>query len=55
MGPRVCVVAHVRVSPEKQVEQEFSLEVLLQELGRLELNALGRVKYGDGPPQRPLA
>jgi hypothetical protein len=52
MGPQVRVVAHVRGSKEKQVERGFSLEDLLQELGRLELNALDRVKHGDLPPAR---
>lgn len=34
MGPWGRLVAHVRVSTEKHVEQGFSLEDLLQELGQ---------------------
>jgi hypothetical protein len=29
--------------------ESFSLEDLMQELGRLELNILGRVRHGDVP------
>ena len=36
---------------EIQMDGDFDLEDLLQELGTLELNALGRVKYGDVPRQ----
>jgi hypothetical protein len=34
---------------EIETDQGFSLEDLMQELGRIELNALGRVKRGDVP------
>ena len=34
---------------EIETDEGFSLEDLLQELGRLELQALGRVKHGDPP------
>jgi hypothetical protein len=34
---------------EIEVDQGFSLEDLLRELGRLELQALGVVKHGDRP------
>jgi hypothetical protein len=34
---------------EIETDEGFSLEDLLQELGRLELQALGRVKHGDVP------
>jgi hypothetical protein len=33
-----------------ETEDGFSLEDLLQELGRLEMKALGVVKHGDLPP-----
>ena len=32
-----------------ETDEGFGLEDLMQELGRLELNALGRVKHGDVP------
>jgi hypothetical protein len=35
---------------EIETDAGFSLEDLMQELGRLELQALGRVKRGDVPP-----
>jgi hypothetical protein len=35
---------------EIETDEGFSLEDLLPELGRLELQALGRVKHGDPPP-----
>jgi hypothetical protein len=35
---------------EIESDEGFSLEDLMQALGRLELNALGRVKHGDVPP-----
>jgi hypothetical protein len=35
---------------EIETDEGFSLEDLMQELGRLELQALGRVKHGDVPP-----
>jgi hypothetical protein len=35
---------------EIETDEEFSLEDLMAELGRLELGALGRVKHGDIPP-----
>jgi hypothetical protein len=35
---------------EIETDEGFSLEDLMQELGRLELNALGRVNHGDVPP-----
>jgi hypothetical protein len=35
---------------EIETDEGFSLEDLLQELGRLELKALGVVKHGDMPP-----
>jgi hypothetical protein len=35
---------------EIETDEGFSLEDLLQELGRLELKALGVVKHGDVPP-----
>jgi hypothetical protein len=34
---------------EIETDESFSLEDLMQELGRLELQALGRVKHGDPP------
>jgi hypothetical protein len=34
---------------EIETDEGFSLEDLMQELGRLELNALGYVKHGDVP------
>jgi hypothetical protein len=34
---------------EIETDEGFSLEDLMQELGRLELQALGRVKHGDMP------
>jgi hypothetical protein len=34
---------------EIETDKGFALEDLLQELGRLELRALGRVKHGDRP------
>jgi hypothetical protein len=34
---------------EIETDESFSLEDLMVELGRLELNALGRVKHGDVP------
>jgi hypothetical protein len=34
---------------EMETDKGFSLENLFQELGRLELNALGDVKHGDVP------
>jgi hypothetical protein len=34
---------------EIETEEGFNLEDLMQELGRLELQALGRVKHGDVP------
>jgi hypothetical protein len=34
---------------EIETDEGFSLEDLMQELGRLELKALGRVKHGDVP------
>jgi hypothetical protein len=40
---------------EIETDEGFSLEDLMQALGRLELRALGYVKYGDVPPQRPPA
>jgi hypothetical protein len=36
---------------EIEVDQGFSLEDLLLELGRLELRALGCVKHGDRPQE----
>jgi hypothetical protein len=33
-----------------ETDEGFTLEDLLQELGRLELKAPGRVKYSDVPP-----
>jgi hypothetical protein len=38
---------------EIETDEGFSLEDLMVELGRLELQALGRVKHGDVPLQRP--
>jgi hypothetical protein len=38
-----------------ETDEGFSLDDLMQELGRLELEALGRVKHGDVPPRRPSA
>jgi hypothetical protein len=38
---------------EIETDEGFTLEDLLQELGRLELNALGYVKHGDVPPEGP--
>jgi hypothetical protein len=35
---------------EIETDEGFSLEDLMQELGRLELQTLGRVKHGDVPP-----
>jgi hypothetical protein len=40
---------------EIETEAGFSLEDLMQALGRLELDALGYVKHGDVPPRRPPA
>jgi hypothetical protein len=40
---------------EIETDEGFSLEDLMQELGRLELQALGYVKHGDVPPPRPSA
>jgi hypothetical protein len=37
---------------EIETDEGFSLEDLMQALGRLELQALGRVKHGDVPPTR---
>jgi hypothetical protein len=37
-----------------ETDKGFSLEDLMQELGRLELAALGYVKHGDVPPPNPL-
>jgi hypothetical protein len=37
---------------EIETDEGFSPEDLMQELGRLELQALGRVKRGDVPPAR---
>jgi hypothetical protein len=34
---------------EIETDEEFSLDELMQELGRLELQAPGRVKHGDVP------
>jgi hypothetical protein len=34
---------------EIETDEGFTLEDLMQELGRLELNALGYVKHGDVP------
>jgi len=34
---------------EIEIDEGFSLDDLMQEPGRLELKALGRVKYGDMP------
>jgi hypothetical protein len=34
---------------EIETDEDFGLEDLMQELGRLELNALGWVKHGDVP------
>jgi hypothetical protein len=36
-----------------ETDDAFSLEDLMQELGRLELHALGYVKHGDVPRQSP--
>jgi hypothetical protein len=38
---------------EIETDEGFSLEELLQELGRLELTALGRVTPGAGPRRPP--
>jgi hypothetical protein len=38
---------------EIETDEGFSLEDLMAELGRLELQALGRVKHGHVPPRRP--
>jgi hypothetical protein len=38
---------------EIETDEGFSLEDLLQELGRLEWKALGVVKHGDMAPRRP--
>jgi hypothetical protein len=38
---------------EIETDEGFSLEDLMQELGRLELQALGYVKHGDVPRQDP--
>jgi hypothetical protein len=35
---------------EIETDEGFGLEDLMQELGRLELQALGYVKHGDRPP-----
>jgi hypothetical protein len=35
---------------EIETDEGFSLDDLMQVLGRLELQALGRVKHGDVPP-----
>lgn len=35
---------------EIEIDEGFTLEDLLQELGRLERKALGHVKHGDVPP-----
>jgi hypothetical protein len=40
---------------EVETDEGFSLEDLMAELGRLELQALGSVKHGDVPPPRPSA
>jgi hypothetical protein len=37
---------------EIQMDGDFDLEDLMQELGRLELEALGYVKHGDVPQER---
>jgi hypothetical protein len=37
---------------EIETEEGFSLEDLMQALGRLELDALGYVKHGDVPPAK---
>jgi hypothetical protein len=36
---------------EIEMDEGFSLEDLMVELGRLELQALGYVKHGDVPPR----
>ena len=36
---------------EIEADESFSLEDLMQELGRLEPQALGYVKHGDVPPR----
>jgi hypothetical protein len=38
---------------EIETDEGFSLDDLMQALGRLELNALGRVKHGDVPQGEP--
>ena len=38
---------------EIETDEGFSLKDLLQALGRLELDALGRVKHGDVPQESP--
>jgi hypothetical protein len=38
---------------EIETDEGFSLEDLLQALGRLELDALGRVTHGDVPQESP--
>jgi hypothetical protein len=40
---------------EIETDTGFTLEDLLQALGRLELQALGWVNHGDVPPRRLLA
>jgi hypothetical protein len=40
---------------EIETDEGFSLDDLMRELGRLELQALGYVKHGDVPPPRPSA
>lgn len=40
---------------EIETDEGFSLEDLMQELGRWELQALGRVKHGDVPPEGAIS
>jgi hypothetical protein len=61
LNPLICrpynslISTHLSKSPntlmlyEIEIDEGFSLGDLLQELARLELKALGRVKHGDGP------
>jgi hypothetical protein len=44
--------SHTLMLDKIEIDAGFSLEDLLQALGRLELQALGRVKHGDMPPEK---
>jgi hypothetical protein len=49
MSTHLSKSPHTLMRDENEIDEGFSLGDLLQELGRLELQALGRVKHGDIP------